>query len=201
MRVKNFCSRKVYSKLITMKKRIYNQTSLFGPLYAYLAVISPPDEVKDRIAQIKKELNAIASITDRNLRSIAHITLVDKLTDDTDFPETIAALIAGKNPFIIRVSGWDFFDHGHSVTVYLKVESAEPIIELMDLVKAPSRSPHISLAKKIPHEVFNELRPYLDDMDFSAEWLCTEVVVLKKLMAEKHLGFKDSIKIPLLNIS
>lgn len=184
-----------------MKKRIYNQTSLFGPLYAYLVVLSPPDEVKACIAQIKKELNAIADITERNLHSIAHITLVDKLTDDIDFPETIASFIAGTKRFNIKIGGWDFFDHGHSVTVYLKVESAEPIIELMELVKAPSRSPHISLAKKIPHTAFNQLRPYLDNLDFSAEWLCTEVVVLKKLMSEKHLGFKDSIKIPLLNIS
>lgn len=180
-----------------MKKRIYNQISLFGPLYAYLVVLSPPDEVKARIAQIKRELNAIADIQERNLHSIAHITLVDKLTDDIDFPETIAAFIAGTKPFNIKIGGWDFFDHGHSVTVYLKVESAEPIIELMELVKAPSRSPHISLAKKTPHQVFSQLRPYLDNLDFSAEWLCTEVIVLKKLMSEKHLGFKDSIKIPL----
>jgi len=183
-----------------MKKRIYNQTSIFGPLYAYLVVLSPPQQVKDEIAQIKKDLNAIADITERNLHSIAHITLVDKLTDDVYFPETIEEFIAGQKPFPIKISGWDIFDHGHSITAYLKIISPAPIVELMSAVKSPSKSPHISLVKKIPHETFAALKPYLENLDYSAEWLCTDVTVLKKLMSEKHLGFKNSIKIPLAKI-
>jgi 2'-5' RNA ligase len=183
------------------QKRIYNQTSLFGPLYAYLVVLSPPQKVKDEIAQIKKELNAIADITGRNLHSIAHITLVDKLTDDVDFPETIQALVQGQNPFTIKINGWSYFDHGHSVTVHLTIKDTEPIVRLMEMVKSPSKSPHISLAKKIPHTTFDKLRPYLDTLNYTANWQCTEVTVLKKLMAEKHLGFKDSIRIPLNKIT
>lgn len=49
------------------KKRIYNQTSLFGPLYAYLVVLSPPENVKADVAKIKQELNSLADINDRNL--------------------------------------------------------------------------------------------------------------------------------------
>jgi 2'-5' RNA ligase len=182
---------------IKMKKRIYNQTALFGPLYAYLVVLSPPDEVKTEIARIKKELNEIADITERNLHSIAHITLTDKLTDDVDFAETISGLITAVNPFTIKVNGWDVFDHGHSVTIYLKIENQEPIITLMSLVKSPSKSPHISLAKKIPHETFDKLRPYLDNLTYSAEWVCNEVNVLRKLMSEKHLGFRESFVLKL----
>lgn len=50
-----------------MKKRIYNQTALFGELYAYLVVLSPPEKVKADIAKIKKELNHISDISKRNL--------------------------------------------------------------------------------------------------------------------------------------
>lgn len=135
-----------------MKKRIYNQTALFGPLYAYLVVLSPPDAVISDIAAIKKELNGIADISDRNLHSIAHITLVDKLTDDAAFAETLAGLVTSSGLFKVAVNGWDFFDHGHSVTLYLKVTKPEPIVRLMELVKSPSKTPHISLAKKITHE-------------------------------------------------
>ena len=67
-------------------------------------------------------------------------------------------------------------------------------------VKSSSKSPHISLAKKIPYETFAALKSYLENLDYSVQWLCTEVIVLKKLMSEKHLGFKDSIKIPLARI-
>lgn len=180
-----------------MKKRIYNQTSLFGPLYAYLVVLSPPDAVKVEVAKIKRELNEIATIGERNLHSIAHVTIIDKLTDDANFAEVIAGLIAGRKQFNVKISGWGFFDHGHSVTIYLKIENPEPIINLMTLVKSPSKSPHISLAKKIPHETFNKLKPYIENLDFSAEWVCNEINVLRKLMVEKHLGFKESFIVKL----
>jgi 2'-5' RNA ligase len=180
-----------------MKKRIYNQTSLFGELYAYLVVLSPPETIKADIAKIKKELNEIAPITDHNLQSIAHITLVDKLTDDSSLDETISGLITSVKPFTITIKGWGFFDHGHILTVYLKVDDPEPIVNLMTLVKSPSKTPHISLAKKIPHETFNQLKPYLENLDYSAEWNCTEVNLLRKLMSEKHLGFRESFKISL----
>jgi len=180
-----------------MKKRIYNQTSLFGPLYAFLVVLSPPENIKADIAKIKKDLNAITDIRDKNLHSIAHITLTDKLTDDADFAQAISGFIGSVQPFTIKIKGWNVFDHGHSVTVYLNIENPEPIIELMGLVKSSNKTPHISLAKRISHETFDRIKPYLDNLDYNAEWICTEVNVLRKLMSEKHLGFKESFKIPL----
>lgn len=178
-----------------MAKRIYNQTSLFGPLYAYLVVLSPPPHIKAAIAKIKQELNAIADITERNLHSIAHITLTDKLTDDVDFPDTIKALVQHEKPFPVKLSRWNYFNHGHSVTVYIAIENAEPIVNLMKLVNSPSGSPHISLAKKVPHHTFEKFKPYLDELQFEEEWICTGVTVLRKLMAEKHLGWKDAFTI------
>ena len=183
--------------LRNMKKRIYNQTSLFGPLYAYLVVLSPPEKIKSDIALIKKELNDIVDISERNLHSIAHITLTDKLTDDADFAQTIDKLIKLKGSFPVKVKGWKTFDHGHSITLYLNIENPEPIINLMGLLKSSSKSPHISLAKKIPHDTFEKLLPYLENFQYSAEWICNEVNVLRKLMSKKHLGFNESIKIPL----
>ena len=67
----------------------------------------------------------------------------------------------------------------------------------MAVLKSPSKSPHISLAKKISHNTFRELLPYLENLDYTAEWTCSEVTVLRKLMAEKHLGFRESFKVPL----
>jgi len=180
-----------------MAKRIYNQVSLFGPLYAWLVVLSPPPQVKSAIADIKKQLNSIADISDRNVRSIAHITLTDKLTDEDNLQETVTMLVGLQDPFIIRLDGWGFFDHGHSVTVYLKVKDPEPIINLAKLLKSSSKSPHISLAKRISHDTFKKMRPYLNSFNYQAEWLCTDVTVLRKLMSEKHLGWKDSYTVQL----
>ena len=86
-----------------MKKRIYNQISLSGPLYAYLAVLSPQESVRSQIASLKKELDAIAAIGERNLQSIGHITLIDSLTDDSDLQNTVAKMLHPAAPFLIRL--------------------------------------------------------------------------------------------------
>lgn len=171
------------------KKRIYNQESLLGPLYAYLVIISPPEKVKEDIARLKKELDGIADIGERNLHSIAHITLTDKLTDDEAFPDTVGHLLGQQHPFPITISGWGYFDHGHSVTAYLAVENTKPIAEMAGLLKSNAKTPHIALAKKIPHETFHRLLPYLKNLEYRATWTCNGIVVLGKLMSEKHLGF------------
>lgn len=182
---------------MAMARRIYNQTSLFGPLYAYLIVLSPPPDVKDAIAKIKKELNAIADIGERNVQSIAHITLFDKLTDDENLKDTTQDLASGRRSFWIKSGKWNYYDYGHSVTVILEIENPEPILQLMEVLKSKNKSPHISLAKKISYETFEKLKPYLENMTYSAQWKCNEINVLRKLMSEKHLGFKESFKIKL----
>ena len=56
-------------------------------------VLSPPEMVKAEITATKKELSDIANISNRNLHSVAHITLTDKLTDDAELKDTITALL------------------------------------------------------------------------------------------------------------
>ncbi len=129
------------------------------------------------------------------LHSIAHLTLTDKLTDESDFADTVSALIAGQHSFRVKIKGWGFFYHGHNITVYLNIENPEPVARLAGLLKSNAKSPHISLAKKITHETFHRLLPYLERLDYTAEWISTEINVLRKLMSEKHLGFKESFKI------
>jgi len=180
-----------------MKKRIYNQVSLFGPLYAYLVVVSPPQEVIDDIAAIKHALNDKADITTRNVNSKAHITLTDTLTDDSGLAATVQGLIGNQEAFRVTIKGWGVFDHGHSVTVYLKVENPRPVAALSALLKSNASTPHISLAKKIPHSTYEQLLPYLENLDYRATWICNEVLVLRKLMSEKHLGFKEAFSIAL----
>ena len=63
------------------------------------------------------------------------------------------------------IGGWDYFDHGHSVTLFLKIANPKPIKELMMAVKSAARSPYISLAKKIPYTTFEQLIPYLQNLD------------------------------------
>lgn len=185
-----------------MKKRVSKyQTSLFGQQYAYLVVISPPDEVINEIQVIKKELNSISDISDSNLFSIPHITLTDHRTDDIYLPETIEKFIEGEKSFPIQVKDWGIFQHGTDrVTIYLKIVNPEAILNLIKKVKSKLNPPHLTLAKDIPISTYEKLIPYLNELKFSGSWNCDKVTVLKKLMAKKHLGFKEKIEIPLLNL-
>lgn len=180
-----------------MAKRIYNQQALFGPLYAYLVVLSPPEEISTQIAALKKEMQQITDIGESNLFSKAHITLTDKLTDDAQFAETIAQLLQGQKNFDVNISGHGFFDHRPKKTVFLHVQNQEPIVQLMQRLKVKSGFAHLSLAKKISPAAFDALRPWLADLEYTSQWKCSEVLVLRKLMAEKHLGFRESFRIPL----
>lgn len=185
-----------------MKKRVSkNQTSLFGPQYAYLVVISPPDEVINEIKIIKQQLNSISDISNSNLFSIPHITLTDHRTDDIYLPETIEKFIEGEKSFPIQVQGWGIFQHGKDrVTIYLKILNPEPILNLIKKVKSKLNLPHLTLAKDISNSTYEKLIPYLNELKFSRSWNCDKVTILKKLMAEKHLGFKEKVEIPLLNL-
>lgn len=179
------------------KKRLYNQISLFGPQYAYLVIVSPPETIKSAIAQIKNEMQEIAALGDRNLQSLPHITLTEKLTDDTGFPGMVASLLNAQPCVEIIVNGWGFFDHGHSVTVYLKIVADNLLLNMSRLLKSRNTTPHLTLAKKIAPDTFKALLPYLENLDFKAQWTATEVTVLRKLMSEKHLGFREKFTIPL----
>lgn len=178
-------------------KRIYNQQALFGPLYAYLVVLSPPPQIITDLARFKKEMDALDDIGEANLHSKAHITLTDKLTDDARFHETVAQLLKGQKKFRVKVSGHGFFDHRPKKTLFINVEDHEPIVNLMQQLKIKSGFPHMSLAKKIMPDTFEKLRQWLADFDYHAEWECTEVLVLRKLMSEKQLGFRESFTITL----
>ena len=135
-----------------MKKRICNQISLFGPLYAYLAVLSPPESVRSQIASLKKELDAIAAIGERNMQSIGHITLIDSLTDDSDLQNTVAKMLHPAAPFLIRLKNANTFNHGSYSTLYLEIENSMPIASLMESLQSSSETPHLSIAKRLPND-------------------------------------------------
>lgn len=181
----------------TMAKRNYTQQALFGPLYAYLVVLSPPPWILAQLSGFKLQMAALADIGEANLHSRPHITLTEKLTDDADFATTVAQLLQTARSFPIEISGHGFFDHHSKKSVFVNVAPHQPILELMNLVKKKSGFPHLSLLKKLPPSEFEKLRPWLRDWNYSAQWHCTEVLVLRKLMSEKHLGFREQFKIPL----
>ena len=107
---------------------------------------------------------------------------------------TMEALLAGQKPFRVKISGVAQFDQPNGHTIYLKVQNPEPIAELGKVLKT-SVSPHLKLARRLKSETVNKLEPYLATLNFEAEWTCTEVVLLRKLMSEKEKGFREKFRV------
>lgn len=139
-------------KSLKYEKACIQSDLSFWSLYAYLVVISPPEWVRKEIAFLKKELNSITEIGDRNLHSIGHITLIDNLTDDPELKDSVAKMVQFTEPFLIRLQNVNTFNHGKYSTLFIDVENPNPIINVMKSLKSPYKTPHLSIAKRVPND-------------------------------------------------
>jgi hypothetical protein len=180
-----------------MAKRIYNQTALFGPLYAYLAVISPPADIISELKYIKGKL---PGLNRRSLQSTPHITLFERLTDDRNLADTVHQLLVNRPSFDIRLSGFTAFEHSKYSSIVLPVEDPMPITQINGILKENNKTPFLTFAKWLSTEECSLYMDLLAEIDFAAMWRCSEILVLRKLMSEKHLGFREKITIKLTNL-
>lgn len=184
------------------------QLSLFGSNAApvarnrcdYFVLLSPPPAIIKKVATQKKTLSKIIRIGDKNLFSIAHISLFRMLTPEND------ELILGKlrralqhlYTFTIRLNGAEFFIHGASRSLVLKIENPEPIRMIHALISREFRTskgitPHLTIARNIPAKYAEKINP--EDFHLYDEFLCDRVTVLKKTGGEEH--FSVLLEIPL----
>ncbi len=181
-----------------MTKRIYNQQALFGPLYAYLVVLSPPVSIREELDAIKKQMNAIVALGDKNLHAIGHITLFEKLTDETEIAQSVKNLLKEEKSFSIKLKGIRVFKNPKGHDIVLNVANTAAIQNLLKNFKVKSSGSFLSLAKRLDAETILKLQPFLNEFNREFEWHCQEVTVLRKLMSEKEKGFNENFTIPLL---
>lgn len=180
-----------------MAKRIYNQTALFGPLYAYLLVISPPRELELRLQQIKLSLHERFPLGKSNMQSKPHITLFERLTDETALAETVKVILSKEQTFTVNVEEFVLFEHQRYSSIVLTVTPPEPILRLHQRLKTGQKAPFLTFAKWLRPEQAMIYMEYLNTLDFQASWTCSGLLLLRKLMSEKHLGFREKTVITL----
>jgi 2'-5' RNA ligase len=159
-------------------------------VYQYLAVLSPPDESKDKVRRLKYQLNNLAYLGSYNLFSIPHITLaklqsVHRASDR--FGKGLQKEFKEYGKLLIRLNGFNFFSHGNdSKTIYLQIEDTHKIeaiyTQLNTALGIPLKKyvPHLTIAKTISNSQFDDLFPVLPESGFEDSFTCDHILVLER---------------------
>lgn len=159
-------------------------------LYQYFLVIAPPDDIKDKVRGLKHKLHDVSELSDYNLFSVPHISLINFHTIrpvNERFIEAVQNVFVRNQAFEVELNGYDFFLHGNSsYTIYVKIKDTEPIMnlhnELSMLLGLPIRSftPHLTVARTISRLSFEKGYSTVTKNVFDEQFICNSVTILER---------------------
>ena len=171
-----------------MKTENVNQKNGSG-IYEYLLIISPPDHVKNEIMEIKKEFDKKYNHVQAT-KSKPHNTLIN-FGFNTAFEESLVSkideVVKFHSTFDTMLKG---FNHFKTHTIYINVEPEAPIVNLVrslhSTLNLPSSQsffawkPHVTIAKGLNENKFNQAIPEFKSKNFKASFLTTSILLMKR---------------------
>lgn len=179
-----------------------NQLSLFSEpkkeqtepvldtVYQYFLIISPPDEIKSKVKSLKYKLHKAVGLSDYNLQSVPHISLMSFHTMrpvNERFFGSLQNLFSKNNSFEIDLNGFDFFEHGsESNTIYVRIENSFQIVrvyhELHNLLGLRVREfvPHLTVARTMSRVRFNKSYEMIKQHVFNEKFNCNHITILER---------------------
>ncbi|HWY33763.1 MAG TPA: 2'-5' RNA ligase family protein [Nitrosopumilaceae archaeon] len=144
----------------------------------YLMVLSPLDQIKEIIKTHKLESAKIIGDYEA-MHSVAHISIANLVRQKDYLTEPQISLAEKKlktlPPIELTIDGFDHFSHGEDFkTIYARIRSTPTTVRWFKELKKPLNVkqylvPHITIARNIPVEQFNQLWPRFKD----ARWVET----------------------------
>jgi hypothetical protein len=80
--------------------------------YQYLIVVSPSDEIKEKVLELKKKLNVLVPISNFNLRSTPHISIIGfsmKEQLKENFWDKFQLFFSKVPRFVVSLNGFEIF--------------------------------------------------------------------------------------------
>ncbi len=158
-------------------------------LYDYMLVIHPD-------AQTVQDVNMFKHLIAEELGPFpgaftqAHISLFRSAFPEryeADFIQMLEALVAGQSAFTIYTSRIDHCRHGESRHMfYVNVANPKPVEELHKKIlqtfelKAHAYKPHITLARAISQQQFQQLAPYFANRMFVRSFHCHSFSLMRR---------------------
>ena len=168
-------------------------------LVDYQVVITPHEDLRNRILAVKKEISDKYNL--QYFRSKPHITLVRfKVWEmmEEKIMNQLKVVAMGTPPFKMHLKDFGSFP---THTIFIKAESQVPIQQMQmalrcikKLARTQDHEPHflnepfISIAQKIPSEVFDKAWPEYSHRHFTAHFIADHMTVLKR--KEGDMGFR-----------
>lgn len=172
-----------------------------------LVLISLPDEVSEYVSMLKKEI--FTDFGDFESRtSKAHITVNNFLIAEKRMPPVfneIRKSLSELNSFTLKLNGFSTFQN--SQTLFINVEQSEGfnnlIVEFEELRKRViktkrfkhSKTPHVTIAKKVRLNTFKELKRKYIPLHFNHEFEVGSLTVLKYNLREKKYDHYSEINL------
>lgn len=161
-------------------------------IYEYFLLISPDQKVKQHVRGLKEKLNRRIGLTQDNVNSIPHISLMllrKGSIQDSAVIEKAKESLLKESSFKIELHQASSFDHAETNDIILNVENPEPVKKIFkNLISQfePGRNhprlvnPHITIGRGIPKKDFEKVSSSLNEFNLRADFLCRSVTILRR---------------------
>ena len=178
-----------------MDQLISNQLTMFDVQnYEYSFIVSPIKRIKTGVNYIRKHINDVIPISDKDLSSVPHISLLRvKYANDDNFILSLfkQALMYSKK-FKVELNGLNFLDNKNTKMVYLNIANPEPILSIHKNLlstfrfKEETYVPHLTVARAIANSDANKIEGRIPE--YNDHFWCSKIVVLKKPVTGSKTG-------------
>jgi DNA polymerase-4 len=166
-----------------------NQNSTAGNMYEYLLFISPPADIKKDVMEIKNEFHAKLGHI-QAVRSKPHITLINFAFNAGHEESLISKIYTVANTHTTFDLKLKNFNHFKTHTIYIGVETENPIINIMrtlhSVLMLPSSlsffswKPHMTIAKGLTEDKFKAAMPSFEAQEFQTSFITESILLMKR---------------------
>jgi 2'-5' RNA ligase len=204
MTTKNHPSATTAQTQLSLFPQVKQESPALDTVHQYFFIISPPDVIKSKVRSLKQKLHKAVGLSDYNLHSIAHISLMSFHTMrpvNDRFIQAVQQLFSNNQAFEVNLNGFEHFEHGAvSNTIYAKLHNSDQIIkiyqELHTLLGLRVRSfvPHLTIARTISRNSFQKSFSVVNKNTFDEKFLCNSVTILERKLQHGVVGKYSVLK-------
>jgi 2'-5' RNA ligase len=190
MNAKNQSSVNASSSQLSLFSEVKKESPVLDTVHQYFLIIAPPQEIKSKVKSLKYKLHKAVGLSDYNLHSVPHISLMSFHTMrpvNERFFYALQQLFSKNNAFEVDLNGFEYFEHGsESNTIYVKIENSYQIIkvyhELHRLLGLSVREfvPHLTIARTMSRNRFDKSYEMIKQHSFSEKFTCNQVTILER---------------------
>lgn len=164
----------------------------------YYAVLETTPEISNAVKNRRRKLRSL--IFKKNDHTPTPYISLFKFRTSFEFtPNIIQDKLLWLNQFPIAIDGVGCVKQDGMRTIFWKLHDEEPIRKLFALITGttpPDFHPHITIARDIPAEQYEQIEERLADFEYNGEWICDHLTILRKNDAEE--SYEVAFEIPFM---